>query len=95
MINMKPDWTQKKFKEYFTFASEIKSDSPDIVYYGELITLLNPNIKRSTIEAIPEHIDEKPERGSVDINAMKKLIGSDSTLMANPYQIKRIKPPED
>lgn len=90
----KRDWTQKEINELFSFETGLETEDKDAVYFGELITLYNPNIERKTIENIPEHSDESPET-SVDIDAMKKLIGTDSTLMANPYQIKKINPPED
>ena len=73
----KPDWTAQEIKEYFTFKVGLTTTDPNVVYFGELITLYNPNIKRETIEIIPEH----------------SFLSPDLTLMMNPSLIKKIKPP--
>jgi len=93
--NIKPDWSDRELKEYFTFATGMKSDSPDVIYYGELITLLNPNIVRASIENIPKHTDEKPSMTKTEIDGISNLLESDLTLMANRYQIKQVKPPTE
>ena len=75
----KRDWTEKEANEYFTFRTGLTTTDPNAIYYGELITLYNPNIKRATIDDIP----------------LRSMLAPDLTLLANPYQIKQIKPPED
>ncbi len=91
---VKPDWSAKEMNEYFTFTTGMRSESPDVVYYGELITLLNPNIVRASIEEIPRHSNEKPHPSTEELGTLKKLLGVDSTLMANRFQIKKIEPRE-
>jgi len=76
---VKPDWTSQEIKEYFTFKTGLTTIDLNAVYYGELITLYNPNIKRETIDVIPEH----------------SFLSPDVTLMMNPSLIKKIKPPDE
>ena len=76
---VKPDWTSQEIKEYFTFKTGLATTDPNAVYFGELITLYNPNIKRESIDIIPEH----------------SFLLPDLTLMMNPSLIKKIKPPEN
>lgn len=73
------DWTKEEAHEYFDFNYNLETKDPDAVYYGEVITLYNPNIRRNSIEEIPE----------------RNVPLIDMTLMANRYQIKQVKPPED
>ena len=73
------DWSKEEMREYFDFDYKLKTNDPDVVYYGEVITLYNPNIRRNSIEEIPE----------------RNVPLIDMTLMANRYQIKQVKPPED
>ncbi len=89
------DWSPEEIKEYFHFNLGLATQDPNAVYYGELITLYNPNIKRNMIEAIPAHSDEKPKVSQNDLRSLRSMLSPDLTLMANTYQIKKIKPPED
>ncbi|MFA4966830.1 MAG: hypothetical protein WC624_01255 [Candidatus Margulisiibacteriota bacterium] len=90
------DWSPAEAREYFTFSIGLKTSDLDAIYYGELITLYNPNIQRTTIEDIPEHTEEKPKEPSKsEIEALRNMLAPDLTLMANPSLIKKIKPPED
>ncbi|KAF0133868.1 MAG: hypothetical protein FD145_1078 [Candidatus Saganbacteria bacterium] len=79
------DWTPKEIAEYFTFDQHLKTKDKSALYYGELITLLNPHIPRATVEDVPPHSDEPPKVNPIVV---------DMTLLANPYQIKKINPPE-
>ncbi len=89
------DWTPGEVNEYFTFKTGLTTSDRNAIYYGELITLYNPNIKRATIEAIPERTDEKPKVSDAELEALRSMLSPDLTLMANPYQIKKIKPPDE
>ena len=92
----KRDWSPQEVKEYFTFKAGLTTSDPDAIYYGELITLYNPNIQRATIEDIPEHTEEKPKEPSQsEIEALRNMLAPDLTLMANPSLIKKIKPPDE
>jgi len=89
------DWSDKEYREYFSFNPTLTTMDRNAIYYGELITLYNPNIQRNTIEVIPEHSEEKPkEKTPAELKELKRLLIPDSTLMANPFLIKKVQPPE-
>ena len=92
----KRDWSPQEAKEYFTFKVGLTTNDPDAVYYGELITLYNPNIERTMIEEIPDHNEEPPKEVSkFDLEGLRNMLAPDLTLMANPSLIKKIKPPDE
>ncbi len=99
MVEYRPadrDWSEKEYREYFSFNPALATMDRNAVYYGELITLFNPNIPRHTIEIIPAHSDEKPkEKTAAELKEIKKLLAPDSTLMANPFLIKKVEPPQE
>ena len=90
-----PDWTDQEIREYFTFTGGLSTTDPNAIYYGDLITLYNPNIRRSTIDIIPEHSEEKPKVTPKEVETLRGLLAPDLTLLANPSLIKKIKPPDE
>jgi len=89
------DWNEKEFKTYFVFNFYLKTSDPNAIYYGEMITLYNPNIERKEIEVIPIRKEPPKQKTSSEMDALRNLLSSDLTLMANRYQIKRVDPPEN
>jgi len=95
-MSIKPDWTSEEIREYFTFRVGLTTTDPNAIYYGELITLYNPNIKRESIEIIPEHSEEEPKKiTESELRGLRDLLAPDLTLMMNPSLIKKIKPPDE
>lgn len=91
----KKDWTAEEARSYFAFNVGLSTTDPNVIYYGELITLYNPNIPRAAIEIIPEHTDEKPEPSASELKSLRNMLAPDLTLMVNPSLIKKIKPPDE
>ena len=91
----KRDWTRDELQHYFTFNPDLATSDPDSIYFGELITLYNPNIPRETIEVIPEHTEVKPSPTAGQLEDLRNLLASDLSLEANRYIIKQVKPPSN